>query len=385
MVVTLDITDDVTDIHPVNKPDVGKRLANLALSGTYGFTGIACSGPEFRKLEIDGKAIRLYFDHAEQGLLIRDHARESGFMIAGSDRHFCPAKAFVEGESIVVRSGRVKEPVAVRYAFSNTSVATLFNGEGLPASTFRTDAWPLYTEMVFIRPEYDATSGILTYGLLCPDQDARIHYTTDGTEPSCNSGIFTKGHLTVASDARITARACLDGNPSESIGSWFVNIHKGIASKVDYVNEYSRKYSAGGRYGLVDGIEGSLSFNDGAWQGFEGEDLLVTIDLGEPTMIRKVVVRFLSDTVSWIFLPRHVEIKTSLNGFHFDTGARFDNLSSLSPVYEKPGKEIVPVRAGFIKNARYIRINARNIGICPAGHPGAGGKAWLFTDEIVIE
>jgi sialate O-acetylesterase len=386
MAVTMDITGDVTDIHPKDKPDVGKRLALWALADTYGFDKIESSGPLYKSFQVEGKNIRIEFDHANDGLVLRNKTKElNGFMIAGSDRHFLPAKAQVEGNMLILKADRVKEPVAARYAFTNTSAAVLFNGAGLPASSFRTDSWPIVTDIVMMRPVFDEKSSTIQYELLSDNSKASIHYTTDGTEPTCNSSLYSEKKISMINPGLIQARACVDGIASETIGSWEIRQHKGMAAKVTYVNAFAKRYSAGGLYGLVDGAEGSVAFNDGTWQGFEGDDLDITVDLGQLTMIRKVTVHFLSDTNSWIFLPRHVEIKTSMNGVNYDTGSRYDNIGALSKSRVEVGKQIVTLRAPFMKNARYIRVKANNIGVCPPGHPGAGDKAWLFIDEIIVE
>ena len=141
MAVTMDIGDP-RDIHPSNKRDVGKRLALWALAKTYGVDGLAYSGPLYRSMATEGSTIRLAFDHAEDGLVLRDAPR-SYFMIAGADRRFVEARAVVDGSSIVVSSDEVREPVAVRYAWGAADEPNLFNAAGLPASSFRTDRWDL--------------------------------------------------------------------------------------------------------------------------------------------------------------------------------------------------------------------------------------------------
>lgn len=140
MVVVSDI-GNIDDIHPKNKKDVGLRLANWALNKTYGKTDLPVSGPLYSGMKTEGKKIRLSFDHAENGLVSKGKTL-THFEIAGPDRRFVPAKAKIDGNTIVVSSKEVKNPVAVRFAWSNTAEPNLFNKEGLPASTFRTDDWP---------------------------------------------------------------------------------------------------------------------------------------------------------------------------------------------------------------------------------------------------
>ena len=139
MAVAIDIGDAI-DIHPKNKRDVGHRLAQWALSQTYG-RPIVPSGPLYSGMMIEGNRIRIQFDHAGRGLVTKNGALKT-FVIAGMDRRFVEAEAVIEGNSLVVSSAKVPEPMAVRYAWAdNPEGCNLCNIEGLPASPFRTDTW----------------------------------------------------------------------------------------------------------------------------------------------------------------------------------------------------------------------------------------------------
>ena len=133
MVVVSDIAT-VNDIHPPNKQDVGLRLANLALKKTYSSYEGEVNGPLFKKHKIDGKKVEVTFDHAE-GLMVRGK-KLAHFEIAGSDGKYHPAKATIKNDKVIVSSKNVPRPMHVRFAFSNTAEPNLFNGAGLPASTF---------------------------------------------------------------------------------------------------------------------------------------------------------------------------------------------------------------------------------------------------------
>jgi sialate O-acetylesterase len=139
MVVISDI-GDINDIHPLNKHDVGKRLANWALNKTYGKTELPVSGPLYKSMEIEKNKARIHFDYAENGLVVKGKSL-THFEIAGEDKKFISAKATIQGNTVVVESKSIKKPVAVRFALHNTAEPNLFNIEGLPASCFRTDDW----------------------------------------------------------------------------------------------------------------------------------------------------------------------------------------------------------------------------------------------------
>jgi len=143
MAVTTDI-GDFRDIHPKNKQDVGARLARWALADTYG-KEVVKSGPIYTGMEVEHGAVRVRFDHA-QGLKSRDGKPLTDFTIAGEDGEFAPATAEIDGETVLVKSDAVQDPVAVRCGWNNTVNPNLVNGEGLPASPFRTDDFDLKTK-----------------------------------------------------------------------------------------------------------------------------------------------------------------------------------------------------------------------------------------------
>ncbi|QMU29499.1 sialate O-acetylesterase [Adhaeribacter radiodurans] len=135
MIVISDIGNK-EDIHPRNKIDVGLRLANLALAKTYGKKDIVYSGPLYRSMKVEGNKIRVSFDHAESGLVVKNGKELTDFEIAGSDQKFVKASARISGKTIIVQAPEVKDPVAVRFAWDNIAEPNLFNKAGLPASTF---------------------------------------------------------------------------------------------------------------------------------------------------------------------------------------------------------------------------------------------------------
>lgn len=139
MVVTTDVGNP-EDIHPKNKQVVGHRLALWALSETYNREHLVHSGPIYQGMKIKGSKIELSFDYAEDGLQMKGE-KLVGFEVAGADQQFYPAEANIKGAKIEVGAKTVRNPVAVRFGFSNTSEPNLYNNSGLPASPFRTDRW----------------------------------------------------------------------------------------------------------------------------------------------------------------------------------------------------------------------------------------------------
>ncbi len=142
MAITIDL-GDAKDIHPKNKQDVGKRLAFWALGTVYGKNVPAISGPLPTGPTINGNTITVSFKHTNGGLKSLNGGPLTGFQIAAADQQWKPAEAKIAGETVIVSSPEVVQPVAVRYAWRDWPDYSLANGAGLPASPFRTDDWPV--------------------------------------------------------------------------------------------------------------------------------------------------------------------------------------------------------------------------------------------------
>jgi sialate O-acetylesterase len=141
MAVTTDTLGEkeITDIHPKNKQEVGKRLALCALAKTYGKSDLVYSGPLYKSMKVEGSKVRIAFDHTGSGLVSRDGKPLTWFTIAGEDKKFVEAKAEIDGNSVVVSAESISRPVAVRFAYHEEAQPNLANKEGLPAAPFRTD------------------------------------------------------------------------------------------------------------------------------------------------------------------------------------------------------------------------------------------------------
>jgi sialate O-acetylesterase len=140
LAVAIDI-GEANDVHPLNKRDVGKRLALAAQKIAYGDNSVVYSGPVYKSLKKDGNKLILEFDHKGGGLMIRDGQSLQQIAIAGDDKKFVWAKSEIKDGKLIVWTEGIQQPVAVRYAWANNpGGANLYNKEGLPATPFRTDA-----------------------------------------------------------------------------------------------------------------------------------------------------------------------------------------------------------------------------------------------------
>ncbi|HET7732576.1 MAG TPA: sialate O-acetylesterase [Paludibacter sp.] len=140
MVVTTDLVDDLRNIHPGYKWEVGHRLSLWALAKDYG-KKVVYSGPLYKSMKVKKNTIELEFTQTGSGLTSADEQPLNWFTIAGSDRKFVPAQAVIKGKKVIVSSEAVASPVAVRFAWDETAMPNFCNKEKLPASPFRTDNW----------------------------------------------------------------------------------------------------------------------------------------------------------------------------------------------------------------------------------------------------
>ena len=187
--------------------------------------------------------------------------------------------------------------------------------------------------------------------------------------------------ITIRNDSKISTYAVLNGKKSATLETSFRKTNPNI--KISLATAYSNQYNAGGDRALVDGITGSQDFRTGTWQGYEGTDVVATVDISEVQEINTLAVNFLSDQNYWIFYPKEVSFYGSTDGenFNFIGSEKFEiaqiNTSEIKSV------EIDDVNTPY----RYIKVVAKSINAVPEWHKGYedDGLGWIFVDEIQIK
>jgi len=240
-------------------------------------------------------------------------------------------------------------------------------------------AHSVYT--VRLTPFFDAAKQEVRVKLQTEMLKPEIHYTLDGRAPTADSELYGQPIRFKKSNV-FKAATFSNGRQMGPVTEIAFLAHKGLGKPISFLFPYQERYNGGWKLALLDGLRGSKNHTDGRWQGFEGDDLVAEIDLGKKQKISQVKLGCLQNSGSWIFLPTEIELAVSNDGKNYQVvdSQKNDVSPNLTDVMIKN------FSAKFVETkARYLRVHAKNIGVCPPGHPGAGKKAWLFADEIIID
>jgi hypothetical protein len=211
---------------------------------------------------------------------------------------------------------------------------------------------------------------------------ASVYYTLDGSDPGKRSFNY-KRPVKIDHQVILKAIAYKDEKQLEKPAEYLVDYHKILGKNIVYQENYSERYPGNGPYTLVDGLRGSLNYNDGYWQGFHGNNMDVVLNFGEDISFKTISATFLLDQKKWIFIPQSVNYYISADGQNFQKIASITHkipLNSVSPLTND-----FTMKLNKPMKIRFLRIEAINIGQCPDWHPGKGQKAWLFVDEIQLK
>ena len=207
-----------------------------------------------------------------------------------------------------------------------------------------------------------------------------IRYTTDGSQPFIRSLVYTQP-IEIKDFNTIRAASFQNGRAISKTVTQTIYPHMALGMNYDLTKPAKNTYESGNQ-GLTNGIRGSEK-TYAQWTGFEGNDMEAIFDFGEPQKFSTVNLSFLNKPASWIFLPDYVIVSVSNDGKEWldIDRADFAHGRSLEKTYIKQAKLRF---SEYTKPKRFLKIYAKNIGVCPKGHAGEGKAAWLFNDELII-
>ena len=211
-------------------------------------------------------------------------------------------------------------------------------------------------------------------------KNVKIFYTTDGTDPTDKSIIYTKP-LRVDHSQTVKAIAYDEmGNNSFVTTAIYKKTEHDWTVKVN--TNYEQMYDGGGAMGLIDGIRGETNWRKGNWQGYQKKNADITIDMKKQSAISSVSAGFLQDTRAWIVMPKEFIVQVSSDGKHFTTVSATKNflpIEELTPQLKTVTANFQPV------NVRYVRVKAIQYGKLPAWHESPGGDTHIFIDEVEVK
>ncbi len=243
-----------------------------------------------------------------------------------------------------------------------------------------------------------SSPGAVAVKIDCETAGSVIRYTLDGSAPDGRSQRYVTP-FSLTSSATVKARAWREGLAESAVasseilyvprdttgmyrlGAKVVLCHKAFRAPVHLQHPFSPRYPGSGANALTDGMCGTERYATD-WQGFEQNDLDATIDLGKREVIDTVRIGFLENSSLWIFYPLSVNVSVSSDGKNFRP---MPSVVTTEQVLGNGSSRRDFVALKQHMKCRYVRVHAVNRRTCPPGHPGSGGKAWLFADEIVVE
>jgi putative alpha-1,2-mannosidase len=218
----------------------------------------------------------------------------------------------------------------------------------------------------------------LNVQIKCADADAKIYYTLDGSTPTANSTPYN-APFTLTTNTTIKAIAIKNGKSS------FVD--EGSFKKIDHnykltlINQYLPNYADEGANTLINGIRGKVNWRLGNWQGYQGNDLIAVVDMGQVKSVKQVSLGTLQDSGAWIVFPQYVEYWTSDDGINFKLATTVKTKVEV----QDTKVQIQDFSAPLNTNTRYIKLVAKQYGPLPEWHESKGSPSYIFADEIIIE
>lgn len=223
---------------------------------------------------------------------------------------------------------------------------------------------------------------ILPINLTLDLEGAEIRYTLDNSEPDSNALLFDQT-IRIKQSSVIKASAFHpDYLPSKISEKHFYKISDSFSiQQIELNRQPNDNYAGKGKRILINHVKGTKDFKSNEWLGFAGGNLELVLEGKQLTPCHQIILSFLSDQSSWIFLPKSVQVHTSINGKEYTFAAE----EKISPTNENSESEFRFITIKFPEQkVKFIKIKIENIPQIPDWHPGKETAPWLFLDEVLV-
>jgi hexosaminidase len=225
----------------------------------------------------------------------------------------------------------------------------------------------------------------ISYQLETTTEGKNIRFTTDNSNPNTTSNLYSSK---IKIDTSLTIKAAVFNTEGKQLGSIYeqkINLHKAVGKNISLSVAPHKSYNSGGKQALINGISGNNKrYGDKEWLGFNDDDLEITIEFDKPTEINKISTRFHNGNGQWIYAPKKFNLQLKLNdGRAISSRNMIENNGSLLVNFSLNLSQFYPKNK--ILKTKSLKITIPNYGIIPEERQGAGHKAWLFIDEIILE
>jgi hexosaminidase len=210
-------------------------------------------------------------------------------------------------------------------------------------------------------------------------KDIEVRYTLNGWMPTRTSPVI-EGSIEFPIGKTLTIRPFRDGKPFDWPKVFRSIAHLAYGRRVELNQPPAPRYTRAGEVGLTDGFIGSDDFDDGVWLGWQGTDVVMTVNLGRVLPMREVTLNCLHQMRSWIYLPKRLQFEVSSDGQSWELLGEASHT-----IGERDDRTLIhPFTVSKSTQARYVRATATSFGKLPDWHLGAGGDSWLFIDELTV-
>jgi len=331
-----------------------------------GNTQYAIGSPLFDK-------VTLNLENGNKFEIISGNHSSENFYISGSKLNGKEYNKYFIDHNDIIKGGKIE------FQMSSSPITGNISVDYLPVSEIKGND---IVTVPYFSTSKNSFKDEMTIEIKSMDRDDKIHYTVTAMyeDEVVEFGIYEKP---VKIDYSATIYALSVNKDGEKSSTVTGNYYKIPEYEVNLISKYNPQYSAGGPEGLIDGIRGNRNWRLGGWQGFQSQDFEVVIDLKQLRFVKNIRSGFLQDIRSWIWMPVKVYYYISEDGINFSETVLIINDIQNNDYYSDV--IIKDFHSDVNKKARYIKVRAENFGKIPDWHPGSGGDAFIFIDEIVID